>query len=407
MHGKVAHVGGRVAAVDGTHDVHADCQALPRLVCLGPPLLAGHGVPGRVPDLVKALNDVLPPVLQRHLICSVEVCRLDEQPVEALFPKRPGLRELQQGTAHVRPQVAEVWVHGVGSATEIDVVREVDHRLVLRLSCHLELVLHVALEGVPLVVLLLYFSSLLLICAFFMERGPRELAQHLAILAHQPEAVWWPGRERQRFPNGEVRDGAPLCPGFLNHLQDLLVDLPPHRAKGRQGLVHPSHACTPVGHLSVRLPQEVPLVAVPAGPHHQAAEGEVAAGVVRHPRKGRYHHWEVAGHCDVADRGALQQGVEDLGVGADNAVPADVMLRTVVHRVAPLHRVPEGRFLPHWSAGAGRVLGDFHHGRLQQAGNQRRPQLGHAGRGPGQLLSHGVGAAGDAHLPRPHLPRLN
>ena len=59
--------------------------------------------------------------------------RLHVQPVEAALAERPRLRELQHAAADIGAQMVQVAVHRVRAAPEVQVVREVQRRLVLEL----------------------------------------------------------------------------------------------------------------------------------------------------------------------------------------------------------------------------------------------------------------------------------
>ena len=69
-------------------------------------------------------------VFQATNYLTCRMTHLHVQPVQAPLAQRPPLRKLQDATADVRAEVVEVAMHRIRASAEVQVVREVQRRLI-------------------------------------------------------------------------------------------------------------------------------------------------------------------------------------------------------------------------------------------------------------------------------------
>ena len=126
MNGQVRLVFQRIGRLQRVSEFDARGETLPRIVGLGPPALSVEGLFGTVVHIGEVLVDESDSVVEAGLVEPVQVGQVDLEPSETAFAERFCFGEFEQATREVVADVVQMGREGVGAATEIDVVGEVE-----------------------------------------------------------------------------------------------------------------------------------------------------------------------------------------------------------------------------------------------------------------------------------------
>ena len=126
VNGQVRLVFQRIGRLQRVSEFDARGETLPRIVGLGPPALSVEGLFGTVVYVSEMLVDESDSVVEAGLVETVQVGQVDFEPSKTAFAERFRFCEFEQATREVVADVVQMGREGVGAATEIDVVGEVE-----------------------------------------------------------------------------------------------------------------------------------------------------------------------------------------------------------------------------------------------------------------------------------------
>lgn len=161
-------------------------------------------------------------VLQRELILTNFICKMNFQPVKAIFAKRLSVGKLEKTSVDIGTHVIKVRRDGIHTTTEVHVVWEVNLVNVLETHGDRKSEKELATQGMSLTVLLMLFQKLQL----FSKVG-------------QLDHLW--GYLTLIKALGDLTEAATYGPDILNNLQDTTVNPPFNLPEDIEDLTHIRH----------------------------------------------------------------------------------------------------------------------------------------------------------------------
>mmetsp|Transcript_7811 Transcript_7811/g.7268 ORF Transcript_7811/g.7268 Transcript_7811/m.7268 type:complete len:216 (+) Transcript_7811:886-1533(+) len=210
----VAHMVLRVARVHGFRELEHAGERLPGVVSFEP-LEVVLGVLGAAVDGLHDGLGVVGAFLEGELVLADLVGQMDLQPEEAFFAEGLSLGELEDAAVDVRPHVVEVRGDGVDPPSEVQVVREVDRVDAFEALSDAQPQLELTPQPVVLLVQLVLLQQLQLV---FEGGRADDLRGDLFGVVTTRDLPHTPADR----------------PHVLDHLQDLLVQTPPHHPQSVQ-----------------------------------------------------------------------------------------------------------------------------------------------------------------------------
>jgi hypothetical protein len=116
----------RIAGLESSPQSHTYCETLPRIICFLPPQVSVQRFLGAVVDVGQVVVDELHTLVEAALVESEQIRSMNLEPPQTTFTEWFRLAEQKQSTTQIIADMVKMRGDWIGTATEIQVMREVE-----------------------------------------------------------------------------------------------------------------------------------------------------------------------------------------------------------------------------------------------------------------------------------------